>query len=111
MTFKDWRGTEIHKGSTIIYATGSSSSVDVVEAEVLDVIPTENHHTRWADRLDEDMQKNGFDQQKFDSMENLKSLGYKLKVRRTRMRGGFSSWQDENKIITLQSVERVVVLQ
>ena len=42
----DWRGTEITVGSNVVYATGSRSSMTMVEAEVLEIRLRENPD-RW----------------------------------------------------------------
>jgi hypothetical protein len=106
----DWRGTPINQGDTIVYATGTGSSHDLVEAEVLEVIPCDNHWAYHAQRLDEDMSKNGYDEDKYKKMKYYLSLSYKVKVRRTAMPGGFSSWSDKDRTIRLANVDRLVVM-
>ncbi len=47
MEIRDWRGTELTVGSKIVYATGSRSSMTMVEAEVLEIRPREKVD-RWG---------------------------------------------------------------
>jgi len=109
-TFTDWRGTEIKKGSIILYAVGSSSSVNIAEAEVVDITPTDNYHVRAAKELEVWLQKNPFDQRHYDNMVLHKNLCYKLRVRRIAQPFGFSSWENPERLSTLTSVERVTVI-
>jgi hypothetical protein len=110
--FTDWRGTPIEVGSRIIYSTCSSNSVDVNEAEVVEIIESDK---AWAEHivesLNEEMKNNGFDQKKFEKMTHWKGLRYKLKVKRVkRPYQDWYSWEDPNKIIHIRSVERVTVI-
>lgn len=45
----DWRGTEIKNGSIILYVVTYSSSVKIVEAEVIR-IRDEEYKTNWQNR-------------------------------------------------------------
>src|SRR6266496_270660 len=109
--YKDWRGTPFEVGSRVIYAVRHGSSLDIKEGEILEIKPADNYHALAADRLDQDMKKNGFDQEKFDKMNYHFGLCCKLKIRRLARPGGFWSWQNQDVPSTLKVVEKVTVLK
>jgi len=84
----DWRGTEIKRGSRILYVVAHSSSVELVEADVIDI--------------QEVVVRTNF---------GRKSANYQLIVSPTRRNQSGWTREDDGTSRTITAVERVTVIE
>lgn len=109
----DWRGTPIDIGSRVVYSTsGYGHSINVYEAEIVELAPVSNEWvTRWADSLDDKLEKEGFNQELYDKMLKYLSLGFKAKAKVVDQPGGFSSYEKPGRLTTFKMNDRIVVIK
>jgi hypothetical protein len=108
---RDWRGVPIEIGSRIVYPTRHGSSMDIKEAEVLEIHPCDDDsNPRYlADCARRRANENPNNLKLEELAQRAENFCFYLKVRFIRNHDGWLTNQ-QCKTVTLHVVDRVTVV-